>query len=154
VPPRPPARDTATRLADTRRRLATDIDAWVATAGPDGAAPHLVPLSFVWIDDVLLLSTSGGSVTGRNLSATGRARVAVGPTRDVVLVEGTVEAVALGDLPPAEADAFAEATGFDPRAESDDFRYFRVRPERVQAWREANELAGRDLMRDGRWVER
>ena len=25
-------------------------------------------------------------------------------------------------------------------------------PERIQAWREANELAGRTLMRGGRWV--
>jgi hypothetical protein len=27
-----------------------------------------------------------------------------------------------------------------------------VRAERIQAWREANELDGRTLMRDGRWV--
>jgi NADPH-dependent FMN reductase len=28
----------------------------------------------------------------------------------------------------------------------------RLRPRRIQAWREENELAGRDLMRDGRWL--
>lgn len=49
------------RLADTRQRLEQDIDAWVATAHPDGGAPGLVPLSFdwdgplmrrgVWVDD-------------------------------------------------------------------------------------------------------
>ena len=37
-------------------------------------------------------------------------------------------------------------TGFDPRAEGTPFRYFRIRPCRIQAWREANELDGRDLM--------
>lgn len=26
------------------------------------------------------------------------------------------------------------------------------RPQRLQAWREANELEGRDLMRDGHWL--
>ena len=27
-----------------------------------------------------------------------------------------------------------------------------LRPVRVQAWREADEIAGRDLIRDGRWL--
>ena len=30
--------------------------------------------------------------------------------------------------------------------------YFRITPRRIQAWREENELAGRDLMRDGCWL--
>ncbi len=49
-------------------------------------------------------------------------------------------------------DRFAAKTGFDPRAEATRFRYFRIRPRRIQAWREANELAGRDLMLDGAWL--
>ncbi len=49
-----------------------------------------------------------------------------------------------------ERDAFAAKTGFDPRQLSD-YRYFRIRPRLVQAWREANELNGRYLMRDGEW---
>lgn len=32
------------------------------------------------------------------------------------------------------------------------YLYFRVTPQRLQAWSEANELDGRDLMRDGRWL--
>jgi hypothetical protein len=32
------------------------------------------------------------------------------------------------------------------------YRWFRITPRRIQAWREANELAGRTLMRDGRWL--
>jgi hypothetical protein len=30
--------------------------------------------------------------------------------------------------------------------------YFRIVPDRVQAWREVNELPGRTLMRDGVWL--
>ena len=41
-------------------------------------------------------------------------------------------------------------TGFDPRAEATSYRWFVVTPDRVQAWREADELPGRELMRDGR----
>jgi hypothetical protein len=32
------------------------------------------------------------------------------------------------------------------------YRWFRISPRRIQAWREANELAGRELMRDDRWL--
>jgi hypothetical protein len=32
------------------------------------------------------------------------------------------------------------------------YRWFRISPGRIQAWREVNELPGRELMRDGRWL--
>jgi len=31
-------------------------------------------------------------------------------------------------------------------------RWFRISPQRIQAWREVDELPGRELMRDGRWL--
>ena len=42
---------------------------------------------------------------------------------------------------------------FDPREEPEPYAYFRIVPQRIQAWRESNELAARVLMRDGRWLE-
>ena len=33
------------------------------------------------------------------------------------------------------------------------FRWFRVTPRRIQAWREVDELPGRELMRDGRRLD-
>jgi hypothetical protein len=143
--PRPRAR----RRHDTEHRLAHDVDVWVATASRDGT-PHLVPLSFDWDGAALLLATPTGSATARNLAATGTARLALGPTRDVTVIDGDVEVV---DAPPREAaDRFAARTGFDPRAEAVPYGWFRVVPRRVQAWREADELPGRDLMREGRWL--
>lgn len=71
----------------------------------------------------------------------------------VTLIEGTVqETIAPTDVPAELGDEFAAKTGFDPRKQADDYLYFRVRPSRIQAWREANELTGRDLMRDGEWL--
>jgi hypothetical protein len=32
------------------------------------------------------------------------------------------------------------------------YLYFRIRPQRPRAWREANELKGRELMRGGEWT--
>jgi Pyridoxamine 5'-phosphate oxidase len=148
----PPARTPRQRKQDALDRLGHDTDAWVATAGPADGAPYLVPLSFLWDGATLLIATPSASVTSRNLQATGRARLGVGPTRDVVMIEGTVEgAQAAAGIPPETGDAFAAKTGFDPR-ELTGYLYFRIRPQRIQAWREASELAGRELMRNGQWT--
>lgn len=147
-----PARTGKQRKQDTLRRLEHDEDAWVATADEDGGAPYLVPLSFVWDGATLLFATPATSPTGRNLASTGIARLGIGPTRDVVMIEGTVVPVTPAELPEEDAEIFAAKTGFDPRRLSTPYLYFRIRPRRVQAWREAGELKGRDLMLDGEWL--
>lgn len=139
------------RKRDTLHRLEHDVDAWVATADEDGA-PHLVPLSFVWDGSALLIATPAASRTGRNLLATGTARLGIGPTRDVVMIEGAARAVTPEDLPEEDAEVFAGKTGFDPRRLATRYLYFTVVPLRVQAWREEDELEGRELMRDGAWL--
>lgn len=110
----PPVRRAEQRKKDTLHRLDHDVDAWVATAGTASGTPYLVPLSFLWNGSYLLFATPATSPTGRNLTATGRARVGIGPTRDVVLVEGTVETVQPGELTEQDAELFAAKTGFDP----------------------------------------
>lgn len=145
-----PARSARQREQDTLAQLARHPDAWVATADADGAA-HLVPLSAYWDGAALLFATPERSVTGRNLAASGRARLGLGPTRDVVLIEGRVEAFPPGTVPAELADAFAEAH-WDARTETTPYAYYLVRPDRIQAWREANEIKGRDLMIDGVWL--
>lgn len=144
---RPPPRSRADRERDTLARLDGDVDAWVATSG-DGL-PYLIPLSYLWDGSTLLMATPASSPTARNLVATGEVRIGLGPTRDVVMVHGTATPVT--DLDQETGDRFAAATGFDPRTLTG-YQYFRVRPVRIQAWRESNEIAGRDLMRDGRWL--
>lgn len=148
----PPARTPQQRKADSLYRLETDVDTWVATADAGSGTPYMVPLSFLWDGATVLIATPGTSPTSRNLRATGKVRLGIGPTRDLVLIEGTVQAETAAAEVPAEAgDAFAAKTGFDPR-ELTGYAYFRIRPERLQAWREANELPGRDLIRGGDWV--
>jgi nitroimidazol reductase NimA-like FMN-containing flavoprotein (pyridoxamine 5'-phosphate oxidase superfamily) len=148
----PPARSLKQRTHDTLHRLENDVDCWVSTADGAGETPYLIPLSFLWDGTTLLLATPAASPTGRNLRATGKVRLGIGPTRDVVLVEGTAEALESAALPDGVGDAFAEKTGFDPRGLTTAYLYFRISPRRVQAWREADELTGRDLMRDGEWL--
>jgi hypothetical protein len=81
-----------------------------------------------------------------------RVRLGIGPTRDLVLIEGSAQPVPAGEITDELGDAFAAKTGFDPRELVTPYTWFRIQPERIQAWREANELDGRDLMRYGRWL--
>jgi hypothetical protein len=147
----PGPRTRAQRRRDTEQRLTHDIDLWLASASPEGA-PYLVPLSFDWDGDALLIATPADSPTGRNLAAIDTARLGLGHTRDVSMIDGNVEVLEMDSLPPARGDRFAARTGFDPRAEDRPYRWFRIVPRRIQAWREADELPGRELMRDGRWL--
>ena len=144
-------RSRAQRRRDTERRLAHDVDLWVASAAADGT-PHLIPLSFDWDGEALLLATPADSPTGRNLAATRSVRLGLGETRDVTMIEGEVEVLEIDALAPERGDRFAARTGFDPRALTTPYRWFRVVPRRIQAWREVDELSGRELMRDGGWV--
>ncbi len=146
-----PPRAREQRRRDTEHRLAHDIDCWVATASTDGV-PHLVPLSFDWDGVALLVATLAVSPTGRNLADTGVARVGLGDTRDVSMLDCDVEVVELDAVADADADGFVARTGFDPRSETASYRWFRLRPRRIQAWREADELRGRELMRAGSWL--
>lgn len=135
------------RKSDTLARLTSEVDAWIATADADGNG-YLLPLSFHWDGTGVVVSTPGSSVTGRNLSRGGRVRVGVGQLRDVTMIDGTVETVS----DERTKDAFAAKHDWDPRAGNGDYAYFRIVPDRIQAWRERNELRGRTLMRDGNWI--
>jgi hypothetical protein len=126
----------------------------VATADGESGVPYLVPLSFLWDGVTLLISTPASSPTSRNLQATGKVRLGIGPTRDLVLIEGTARALAATEVPDEVGDAFAVKTGFDPRQRTSPYLFFRIHPQRIQAWREANELEGRELMRSGHWIVR
>ncbi|MFD9601122.1 pyridoxamine 5'-phosphate oxidase family protein [Streptomyces sp. NPDC059970] len=157
-------RSRARRRRDTEHRLSHDIDLWVASASADGA-PYLVPLSFDWDGETLLMATPTDSPTGRNLAATRTVRPGLGHTRDVSMIEGEVEVLEIDTLPAAAGDRFAARTGFDPSPSSQlrssrgdpiapatPYRWFRISPRRIQAWREVNELPDRELMREGRWL--
>jgi general stress protein 26 len=143
-------RPTTQRVADTRRLLETEQDAWVASASADGA-PHLVPLSYWWDGAALIVSTAATSVTAHNLARGEQVRLAVGPTRDVVMIVGTASVSPAAD-DPETADRMAERLGWDPRDEEGEWVFARIIPERIQAWRESDEIAGRTVMRDGAWL--
>jgi hypothetical protein len=95
----PPPRTQQRRKQDALNRLERDTDAWVATADKGSGTPYLVPLSFLWDGSTLLIATPSSSPTSRNLQATGRVRLGIGPTRDLVLIQGAAHALP-GDRDP------------------------------------------------------
>ena len=148
----PPPRPLAQRVVDTQRLLETTVDAWVATADPASGRPWMVPLSFAWTGSTIVLGTAADSRTALNAAAQPWVRLGVGAVRDVVLIHGTAATVSMADVDQSEADLFAERSGFDPRDLSSPYVYLHVTPRRIQAWREENELDGREIMHDGRWL--
>jgi hypothetical protein len=117
----------------------------------DGA-PYLVPLSVDGEGEALLMATPTDSPTGRNLAAPRAVRLGLGHPRDVSMIEGEVEVLEIDALPQQRGERFVARTGFDPRVLATPYRWFRISPRRIQAWREVNELPDRELMRDGRWL--
>ncbi len=146
-----PPRSTAQRKVDTLARLASAIDCWVPWSGARGDA-YLIPPSFVWHGGRIILATLAASSTVRNLRRAGRMRVALDGTRDVVIVAGDAAIVAQDALAKATAEAFRIAAGFEPRREANTYVYIVLMPRSILAWREENELAGREIMREGRWL--
>lgn len=143
------SRSVGQRQSDTLEKLQTAVDMWVATASQDGQ-PHLVPLSFVWDGERIVISVSRQSRTARNIAETGRARLCLGPTRDVVVIEGPAEIYPIESFDASFQEEFAAKVGFDPHADARSV-YVRITPHRIQAWHEVNEIEGRDLMLGGEW---
>ena len=147
-------RPTAQRAADARTTLeAHHADVWVASASSDGA-PHLVPLSFSWDGADVTIALKADSPTARNIVAGGTARLGFGTTRDVVMVDAMLlSCVSAMEAVDDLVNRYAAQADWDPRAlaDRDDYVYLVLRPQRIQVWRESNELAGRTVMRGGAW---
>ena len=144
-------RDREARKADTLEMLTRPaIDVWVATAA-SSSEPYLVPLSLAWVGERVLIALEASSPTARNLAASGQARLAVGPTRDVVMIDAVLEKTVDVASDDALGAAYAAQADWDPRGLAG-YVFLVLRPVRVQAWRESNEIPGRELMREGAWL--
>lgn len=153
LPPRSPGQ----RVTDTLTKLREPAaDVWVSSASvsDDGSPqPYVVPLSLAWIDDRVVLALESGSRTARNITRHRTARLGLGPTRDVVLIDALLDdVIPLEDAPQRLADGFAAQADWDPRTAGPGYVFLVLRPDRIQAWREVDELPGRTLMRSGTWI--
>jgi hypothetical protein len=144
-------RTVAARKADVLGVLEAQGDLWLATADTAGR-PHLIAVSAWWDGTVLVVATTAGSRTASNLVAGAEARLAAGAPNDVVMIDASVvESLAAKDAGEV-ADGFAIAVGWDPRQVGEGWEFFRLRPTRIQAYRGYDELEGRNVMTNSRWL--
>ena len=145
------------RSADERKRdvlavLERNGDAFVATASRDGK-PHLIVVATWWIGSEIVLATMTSTRTARNLNEGATARLAYGPSDDVVMVDARLAgSEPAGDGSSELAQGFAAACGWNPGEESGDWTLFRLEPRKIQAYRGYGETAGRDVMLGGEWL--
>jgi hypothetical protein len=144
-------RSAEQRKSDAIEKLEKDEDVWVATAGQGGTA-HLVPLSLCWHDGNVIVAVEGRSRTARNASASRQARLALGTSRDVVMIDAAATVTARSGLDPAIASAYRERTGWQPGSDGGDWVYILLKPATIQVWRDVAEITGRTVMRDGAWL--
>lgn len=109
-------------------------------------------MSLTWDGERIVLATEMTNVTARNAAATRRARLALGATRDVVMVDAAVTVVPLGEAEPSVITRFVERAGWDPRRQKGDWVFLLMTPKSVQVWRGPDEIPGRLVMDNGDWL--
>ena len=144
-------RSTQQRKAHALEKLEKDADVWVATGDEHGIA-HLVPLSLCWHGGKVVVAVESRSRTARNASVSGQARLALGLSRDVVMIDAAATVVPRAGVDPAIVTAYRERTGWEPGAGGGDWVYVLLQPTTIQVWRDVAEITGHTIMRAGAWL--
>jgi Pyridoxamine 5'-phosphate oxidase len=144
-------RTVEARKADVLVALEAQRDLWLATADTAGR-PHLIAVSAWWDGTALVVATRAASRTAANLGVGSEVRLAAGSPADVIMIDASV----VESLPAKEAaelaDGFTIAVGWDPREVGEGWVFYRLRPTRIQAYHGYDELEGRFVMRNSRWL--
>jgi hypothetical protein len=139
------------RKADVLVVLEAQGDLWLATAD-SSSRPHLIAVSAWWDGSDLVIATTAKSRTAANLEVGRSVRLAAGAPNDVVMIDAEVVESVPAKQAGEVADGFAIAVGWDPREVGEGWAFFRLRPTQIQAYRGYDELEGRNVMANSRWL--
>ncbi len=104
-------------------------------------------MSLCWFNGEVVVAVESRSRTARNLSASGHARLALGVTDDVVMIDvADATVIPLPAAEPALVDAYRRRTGWDPGEDGSEWIFVRCHPSRMQVWRSVEEITGRTVM--------
>jgi hypothetical protein len=110
-------------------------------------------VTHTWNGTLVVLATGPKSRTVSNVVASQRARLALGETRDVVMVDTVlVEPIRASEAPAPLAEGDAAQAGWDPRTDAANYVYLVLEPVRIQVSLEGEDPAGRTVVRNGEWV--
>ena len=144
-------RTVVERKADVLAALEGQGDMWLASADVSGR-PHLIAVSAWWDGTDVVVATKLSSRTATNLASGGIARLALGSPADAIMIAALLVESTAAEEAPEVAAGFSAAVGWDPREVGAGWAFYRLRPTRVQAYRGYEELEGRDVMRNSRWL--
>lgn len=146
------ARSTEQRVTDALAALSSQANVWVGTASQE-AIPHMVPFSLHWDGEHIIICTDPASATVKNLVSSPNAKLSIGDSNDVVLVTAELVGV-VGVLESSEqlVEEFAARTGWNPKRETADMVFVALKPTKVHAWLDVSEIDGRNIMRNGAWL--
>ncbi|MFW6097825.1 MAG: pyridoxamine 5'-phosphate oxidase family protein, partial [Chloroflexota bacterium] len=114
-------------------RLGRELTIWMATVREDGR-PHLVPVWFVWLDDVLYFCTGVESQKFVNLRGNQNIALALPDTASVLIIEGEAHA-ADRNTTETLAEYFYNKYEWDFRYDNAaDWRLVEVTPHKILAW--------------------
>ena len=123
----------------------------VASASPSGAV-HLVPVSHTWNGTEVVVATGPSSPTVANITANPKVRLALGETRDVVMIDAVLVSAVPLLMPRRHWPMGMPPRPGGTRTDEGDYVYLVLGCERIQVSGEGEELAGRTVMRNGAWV--
>jgi PPOX class probable F420-dependent enzyme len=123
------------RWEEVRERLASARSYWIGTTRPDGR-PHAAPVWGLWLDEAFYFSTDPTSRKARNFARNPAIVVHLESGDDVVMLEGTVEAVADAAVAARFADAYEAKYQFRPEAGDPPSGIYRLRASVAFAWLE------------------
>jgi hypothetical protein len=116
------------------------------------APPFSFPSRINWDEKVLTIATPRTSRTAKNLIPCRLGASGAGPNPGRPHHRGPGEEIPIG-IDARLEDEHAKACGLDPRTLAEEHVYLRIAPHEMQPWHEADELEGRQLMREGRWLD-
>jgi len=106
---------------------------WLCTTRPD-SRPHAKPVWGVWLDQMLLFSTSPDSVTARNLAAGSHLLVHLESGDQVAMFDGAPEPARDSALLERFTEAYESKYNWRVDVSDPDTPVLALRPESVLAW--------------------
>ena len=143
-------RPLSQRILDTLEALDRQSECWISVSRANGSS-HMIPVSYVWDGERIVLATAENSVTVRSVNRSGRMRFSLPSTQDVVIIDASAMVVPLQKIDVTTHSLFRQTAGFDPERMKRPSVYILLTPERVHAWRTERELPGREIMTAGIW---
>ena len=117
-------------------RMAAARNYWICTTRADGR-PHTAPVWGAWVDGTLYFGTDSQSVKARNLTRDKRVAMHLDSGDECIIFEGEVLPAALdGEMMRRVSKVYIDKYKLDPQLDETSSLLFRVKPQKVFAWRE------------------